>query len=95
MTGYDCVNHHGLHNGAESPIVIDVRTLREPVKNLAGLVSLECPISLEFVLEYPVVGDNIDAAVAQNQVPSAVGHEGGVLFLHSRPLMRIGEGGLN
>jgi hypothetical protein len=89
------VNYCGLHNGAESLIIIDAGMLREPVKNQASLVPLECPISLELVLEYPLTGDNIGATGEWNQVPSAVGHESGVLFLHSRPPMRIGECGMN
>jgi hypothetical protein len=32
------------------------------MKNLAGLIPLECPIGLELVLEDPLVGDNIGAA---------------------------------
>jgi hypothetical protein len=65
------------------------------MKNLAGLIPLECPIGLELVLEDPLVGDNIGAAGAWNQVPSAVGHESGVLFLHSHPPMRNYEGDPN
>jgi hypothetical protein len=56
------VNYCGLHNGAESLIIIDAGMLREPAKNQANLVPLECPIGLELVLEYPFAGDNIGAA---------------------------------
>jgi hypothetical protein len=55
------VNCHGLQNGAESLIIIDVETLCEPMKNPSGLVSLGCPIDLELVLEDPLGGDNIGA----------------------------------
>jgi hypothetical protein len=44
------------------------------------LIPLECPISIELVLEDPLVGDNIDAVGARNQVTSVIGHESGVLF---------------
>jgi hypothetical protein len=60
-----------------------------------SLVSLECPADLELVFEDPLTGDNIGTAGSQNQVPSVIGHEGGILFLHSRPPMRIDEGGPN
>jgi hypothetical protein len=93
--GQDGANCCGLHNGAESLIIINVGTLCEPTKNPAGLLTLECPISLEVVLEDPLAGDNIGATGAQNQVPSAVGHESGILFLHSCLPLRISEGGPN
>jgi hypothetical protein len=93
--GQDGANHHGLHNGTESLIIINTETLCELAKNPTCLVPLECPISFEHVLEYPLASDNIGTAGAQNQVTSAVGHEGGILFLHSRPPMRISEGSLN
>jgi hypothetical protein len=89
------VNCHRLHNGAEALIIIDVGTLCEPAKNPSGLVPLRCSVGLELVLEDPLVSDNIGAAGAQNQVPSVVGHESGILFLHSCLPMRIGEGGPN
>jgi hypothetical protein len=76
-------------------MIIEVGTLRELTKNSVGPVPFECPIGLELVLEYPLVGDNIDTTRARNQVSSVVGHEGGIFFLHSRPPIRIGEGGLN
>jgi hypothetical protein len=61
-----------LDQRAECLIIVDVGTLHEPAKNPTGLVPLECPISIELVLEYPLAGDNIDAAGVRNQVPSAV-----------------------
>jgi hypothetical protein len=91
----DGVNYRGLHNGAECLITIDAGTLCELTKNLLSLVPLECPVGLELVSEDPLVYNNFGAVGAQNQVPSVVGHESGILFLHSRPPMRIGEGGLN
>jgi hypothetical protein len=89
------VDYRGLHNGAKSLIITDVTMLREPVKNLASFVPLECPVGLELVLEYPLISDNIGSARVQNQVPSTVGHERDVLLLHSHPPMRIGKGGPN
>jgi hypothetical protein len=89
------VNHCELHNGAKSLIIIDTGTLRDPTKNSSSLVPLECPIGLELVLEHPLAGDNIGAPGVRNQVPSAIGHESGVLFPHSRSPMGISEGGLN
>jgi hypothetical protein len=86
------VNCHEIHNEAESLIIIDAGTLHEPSKNPAGLVPLECPVGLELVLEYPLIGDNIGIVGAQNQVPSVIGHESSVLFLHSHPPMKIDEG---
>jgi hypothetical protein len=79
----------------ESLIIIDAGTLCESVKNSVSLVPLKCPVALELVLEYPLIDDNIGAAGAWNQVPSVIGHESGVLFLHNRPPIRIGEGGPN
>jgi hypothetical protein len=93
--GHDDVNYHGLHNGAESLVIIDIETLREPAKNPMGLVPLECPVGFELVLEDPLAYDNIGVTGVRNQVPSVVGHESSVFFLHSRPPMRIGEGGPN
>jgi hypothetical protein len=89
------VNVHGHHNLAKSLIIIDVRMLCEPTKNLASLVPPECLVGLEHVFEDPLVDDNISTTRARNQVPSAIGHEGGVLFLHSHPPMRINEGSSN
>jgi hypothetical protein len=50
------------------------------MKNLVGLVPLKCPVGLELVFGYSLAGDNIGAAGARNQVPSAVGHEGDILL---------------
>jgi hypothetical protein len=69
--------------------------LREPTKNPSSLVPLECPIGLELVLEDSLASDSIGFAEARNQVPSVIGNESGILFLHSHPSMRIDEGGLN
>jgi hypothetical protein len=46
----------------ESLIIIDAGTLCESVKNSVSLVPLKCPVALELVLEYPLIGDNIGAA---------------------------------
>jgi hypothetical protein len=89
------VNCHGLHNRSESLIIIDAGTLHELTMNPMGLVPLECPIDLEFVLEDPIAGDNVGTMGSWNQVLSVVGHESDVLFLHSHPLMRISEGSPN
>jgi hypothetical protein len=89
------VNYCRLHNGAKNLIIIDIEMLCEPTENPAGLVPLECPVGLELVLEDSLAGDNIGAAGAQNEVPSFVGHESIILFLHSLLPMRIGEGGSN
>jgi hypothetical protein len=62
--GQDGANCHGLHNGAESLIIINIGTLCEPMKNPAELLTLECPVSLEVVLEDPLAGDNIGATGA-------------------------------
>jgi hypothetical protein len=84
-----------FHNGVESLIIINVKTLHKPVKSPADLVPLKSPVSLKIVSEDPLVDDNIGVMGMWNQVPSFVGHEGGVLFLHSLPPMKIGEGGWN
>jgi hypothetical protein len=65
------------------------------MKNPADLVPLECPIGLELVFEDQLVVDNISTMGAQNQVPSVVRHEDDILFLNSRPPMKISEGDLN
>jgi hypothetical protein len=91
----DGANCSRLHNRVESLILINAWTLLEPVKNPTGLVPLECPIGLELVFEDPLVDDNICATGAWNQVPSTIGLEDGILFLCSRPLMRISKGGPN
>jgi hypothetical protein len=80
--GTDC---RGLHNGDESLIIIDTGMLREPTKNPAGLVPLECPVGLELVLKIHLPVTTL----------APWGHASSVLFLHCRPPMWISEGGPN
>jgi hypothetical protein len=79
--GQDGANRCGLHNRAESVIIIDAGAMCEPAKNPLGHVPLECPVSLELVLEYPLIGDNIGIVGAWNQFPSVVWYGGDVLFI--------------
>jgi hypothetical protein len=55
---------------------------------------IEGHIREEIVCEDPLAGDNVGATGSKNKFPCPIAHEGLVL-LHSRTLVRIGEGVMN
>lgn len=57
--GQHCANGGGLDDGAENLIKVNAKSLSETPKNPASFVSLKGAISMELVLEYPLVGDDI------------------------------------
>jgi hypothetical protein len=62
----NCANSSGLHNRAESLIVVNTWALGESTKNPARLVALERTVCLELVFEDPLASHHIGARWSQN-----------------------------
>jgi hypothetical protein len=58
-----------LDNGAKGFVIVNAGALGEAAKDPAGFVSVEGPISMEFVSEYPLPSNNIGLEWTLNQVP--------------------------
>jgi hypothetical protein len=61
-----------LDDGVEGLVIVHPGTLSEPRKGPTSLVQIKRAISLEFVLEDPLVGDDNGPRRLRNQVPHAV-----------------------
>jgi hypothetical protein len=65
---------HGWHDyQAECLIVVDIGSLGEAAKNLASLVPFLGAVRIEFVLENPLIGDDVGANGAMDKIPGVVG----------------------
>jgi hypothetical protein len=65
---------HGRHDyRAECLIVVDTGSLGEAAKNPTSLVPFLGDIRIEFVLENPLVGDDVGANGAMDKIPGVVG----------------------
>jgi hypothetical protein len=83
-SGKHRVNSDWFYNRVESLIIVDSRALSETPKDPTSLVVIKGPVSMEFVHEDPLVGDNVGALRSGNQLPGLIADQGSVLFLHSR-----------
>jgi hypothetical protein len=77
-----------LDDGAEGLIVVHSGALCEPPDDLMSLVPVKGAIRLEFMLEDPLVGDDIGPRRPRNQVPCAIRQQSLVL-LHSAMLVGV------
>jgi hypothetical protein len=89
------VNGGRLDNWAESLIVVDVGPLGETVKNPTSLVSSQGAVGVELVLEDLFAGDDVGANRMRDKIPSVVGDQSIIFFLHGTTLGRVGEGGID
>jgi hypothetical protein len=85
------VNGGRFYNQIESLIVVDSGALSETPKDLAGLVVIKGPVSVELVREDPLVNDNVGALRSGNKLPGPIAHQGSVLYLNSHTPMWIGK----
>jgi hypothetical protein len=60
-----------------------------------SLVPFQCIIRVELVLEDPLTGDNVGANMMRNKIPSVVGDQSSIFFLHGMAQAWVGEGGVN
>ena len=81
----------GLHNGTENLSEVYTGALGEAAKDPSCLVALKRAISLEFVFENPFACHHIGMRRLWKEIPGVVGEEGGVLGLHCRVPVRVGE----
>jgi hypothetical protein len=75
-SGEHRANGGRFHNRAESLIVVDSGALSETLKDLASLVAIKCPVSVELVREDPLAGDNVGALRPGNKLPGPIAHQG-------------------
>ena len=80
--GEDSAHGSRLHNRAESLIIINPWTLSKATEHPTSLVSLQRAMCLEFVLEYPLVGDNIGLRRTWNQIPRVISQQSIEFLLH-------------
>jgi hypothetical protein len=84
-----------LDNRAENHIVVNAGPLGEAVKNPVSLVLFQATIGVELVPEDPFVGDDVGANKSRDKIPSIVGDQSIIFFLHGTTLGWVGEGGTN
>jgi hypothetical protein len=84
-----------FHNWAESLVVVHLGALSEAPENPASLVAVESPIGEELMCEDPVAGDDVGATGPGNKFPCPIAHQGPILLLHSRVLVRISKGSVD
>jgi hypothetical protein len=89
--GEDCVNSCWLDHWAKGLIIVDIRALGEPSKDLVSPVSFQCAIRVELVLEDPFFGDDVGASGLRNEIPGLVGDQYIKFFFHCTTPIRISE----
>jgi hypothetical protein len=94
--GDDWQKHHvdggRLDHWAEGLIVVDTGPLGEVVKDLMSLVPLQGAIRVELMFEDPFAGDDIRANRMRDDIPSVVGDESIIFFLHGTTPGWVDEG---
>jgi hypothetical protein len=61
--------------------------------NPTSLAPVQGTVTIELVLENPLVGDDIGANGARDKIPGVVGDQGSKLILHGAAPVRIDKGG--
>jgi hypothetical protein len=84
-----------LDNRAESLIVVDTRPLGEAAKTPTSLVSFQGAVRVKLVLEDPFAGDDVGANRTRDKIPSVVGDQSIIFFLHGMTLGWVGESGVD
>ena len=89
--GQHSADDGGLHDGAESLIVVHTGALGEPPEDPTSLVPVQRTICLQLVLKDPLASHHIGSRWSWYQVPGAVGQQGLVLLFHSATPVGVGE----
>lgn len=79
--GDDSIYGDGLIDRAKGLVVVNSRALSEALKDPTYLILIQGTISLELMLEDPLVGDHMVPG-ARHQVPLVVGHQCLIFLLH-------------
>lgn len=79
----DDVNGRGFNDGTEVLIEVHSWSLRITAYDPSCLIESKSAVRVEFMFEYPLVGDNVHAKRAMDQGPSLVMFEGVKLIGHS------------
>jgi hypothetical protein len=82
-----------LNHRAEGLIVVDVGPLGEAMKVPMSLVSLQGSMGVELVIEDPFARDDVGTNRMKYGIPSIVGDQSIIFFLHGTVLGRVDEGG--
>jgi hypothetical protein len=90
--GEHCADRGQFDHRAESLIVVDVGSLGEVVKNPTSLVPFQGAVRINFVLENPLVGDDVGANEVRDKISGIVGNQGNKFFFHDMTPIQIDEG---
>jgi hypothetical protein len=95
--GDDQRKHHAkgglLDHWAEGLIVVNTGPLGEAMKDPMSLVLLQGVIRVELVLKDPFAGDDVGTNKTRDKIPSVVGDQSIIFFMHGTTPGRVGEGG--
>jgi hypothetical protein len=86
-----CTDGGGLHQRAESLIIVPTGALGEPLEDPTCLVPIKGTVSPKLVLEDPLLSDDISPWGLGYQVPCPVRQQGLILLLHSVTPVGVGE----
>jgi hypothetical protein len=81
-----------LDNWAKGFVIVNAGALGEAAKDPAVFVSVEGPISMEFVSEYPLPSNNIGLEWTLNQVPSMILMKSSTFGFHGMAPIGVGRG---
>jgi hypothetical protein len=90
--GEHCADCSRFDNRTESFVVVDAGPLSEAADDPTCIVSVQRAISMKFMFENPLAGDNISLGGARNKIPSVVRHESSIFFFHGMTPERISKG---
>jgi len=80
-----------LDNRHEGLLEINASMLGESTHHLVSLVSLKRDVRIEFVLEHPLLGDDMGAGGFVDKPPGSIGLESRELGLHGTTLVGIAQ----
>lgn len=87
----DGVDGGRLDDGAERLIVVDTVSLGVATNDPMGLVTSQCALGMELVLEYAFDGDDVGAGRTGHEMPCVVVDEGLVLICLGSTPVRVGQ----
>jgi hypothetical protein len=81
-----------LDNWAKGFVIVNAGALGEAAKDPTGFVSVEGPIGMKFVSEYPLPSNNIGLKWMLNQVPGMILMKSSTFGFHGQAPIGVGQG---
>jgi hypothetical protein len=81
-----------LDNWTKSFVIVNAGALGKTAKDPAGFVSVEGPIGMKFVSEYPLPSNNIGLEWTLNQVPGMILMKSSTFGFHGLAPIGVGQG---